>query len=121
MNTSITTIDEHIAQFDSLIQERLEIIRATILKVVPGAEEAIKYGIPTIVYKKKNLVHFAGYKGHIGFYPGASGIAHFAEELKDFKTSKGTVQIPHDMKLPLALIKKITAFRKAETDAKVKK
>ncbi|MEZ5975736.1 MAG: DUF1801 domain-containing protein [Planctomycetota bacterium] len=86
-------------------------------KAAPGATEAIKYGIPTFVLHE-NLVHFAGYQKHIGFYPSPSGIEHFAKELAAYPGAKGSVQFPHDGKLPLTLVSKIVKFRKAEAEAK---
>ncbi|MBL8190730.1 MAG: DUF1801 domain-containing protein [Acidobacteria bacterium] len=104
------TIDEYIANFPPEVQEKLETIRATIRKAAPKAEEAISYMIPTLKLHG-NLVHFAAYKNHIGFYPGAGGIAAFQEELAGYETSKGTVQFPLDKRLPLTLITKIVKFR----------
>lgn len=103
-------IDEYIANFPAEVQEKLETIRATIRKAAPKAEEAISYMIPTFRLHG-NLVHFAAYKNHIGFYPGAGGIAAFQEELAGYETSKGTVQFPLDQRLPLTLITKIVKFR----------
>ena len=104
------TIDEYIAGFSPEIQEKLETIRATIRKAAPKAEEAISYMMPTFKLHG-NLVHFAAFKNHIGFYPGASGIAAFQEELAGYETSKGTVQFPLDKRVPLSLITKIVKFR----------
>lgn len=103
-------IDEYIADFSPEIQEKLEKIRATIRKAAPKAEEAISYMIPTFKLHG-NLVHFAAYKNHIGFYPGAGGIAAFQEELAGYETSKGTVQFPLNTRIPLALIARIVKFR----------
>ena len=108
--TAPTTIDEYIASFPPEVQEKLETIRATIRKAAPKAEEAISYMIPTFRLHG-NLVHFAAYKKHIGFYPGAGGIAAFEEELAGYETSKGTVQFPLEKRLPLPLITKIVKFR----------
>jgi len=81
------TIDENIAQFPAVTQILLQKVREVIRSVAPDAVEAISYGIPT--YKLHgNLVHFAGYAHHIGFYPGSEAIEVFKEELKDYKTSK---------------------------------
>ena len=103
-------IDEYIANFPPEIQEKLETVRATIRKAAPKAEEAISYMIPTFKLHG-NLVHFAAYKNHIGFYPGAGGIAAFQDELAGYETSKGTVQFSLDKRLPLTLITKIVKFR----------
>ncbi len=111
-------IDQYILNFPREIQLLLEQIRTTIQKAAPDAEETIGYGIPT--YKLNgNLVHFAGYKNHIGFYPAPSAIKKFATELSKFKGAKGSVQFPIDQKLPLTLITKITTFRVKENLEKV--
>lgn len=89
----------------------LEKIRALIRELIPSYIEEIKYGIPTVIYKGKNLIHFAEYKDHIGIYPGPEAINAFKEELKTFGLSKGTIRIPRDLDLPIDLIKKIVQFR----------
>ena len=112
-------IDEYIAQFPKEIKIRLEEIRAAIRKAAPGAEEAISYAMPT--YKLNgNLVHFAGYKNHIGFYPTPDGIEAFKKEISKYEWAKGSVQFPHDEKLPLALITKIVKFRVKQNKEKKK-
>lgn len=112
------TVDEYLANFSGETRDKLEEIRKTIKSVVPDeAIEKISYGIPTI-YLNGNLVHFAGYKTHIGFYPGSVPIAEFAKELSGYKTSKGTVQFPLDKPLPLELITKITKACVARNQAK---
>lgn len=110
-----TNIDEHIVQFPAEVQEKLNQLRTLIQELAPNATEKIAYGIPTFVLGK-NLVHFAGYKNHIGFYPGASGIKNFKEEISKYKNSKGAVQFPLDKPLPIALIKKIVKFRIKENE-----
>ena len=114
-----TPITDYILQFPPEVQAKLNQMRDAILEIAPDATEKISYGIPTF-YLKGNLVHFAAYKNHIGFYPGADGIAAFADELSRFKLSKGTVQFPLDQPLPLDLVKRITAFRKEQNLAKKK-
>jgi uncharacterized protein YdhG (YjbR/CyaY superfamily) len=108
-----TDIDGCISTFPPGTQKLLKLLRATIRKAAPKAEEKISYGIPTF-HLNGNLVHFSGYKNHIGFYPGASGIKHFKKELSPYKNSKGSVQFPLDKPLPLALITKIVKFRVKE-------
>ncbi len=95
------------------IQLLLNSLYQAIQHVAPGATEKMSYGMPTF-YLNGNLVHFAAYKNHIGFYPAPSGITNFADELKPYKTSKGAIQFPIDKPLPLELIQKITAFRVIE-------
>jgi uncharacterized protein YdhG (YjbR/CyaY superfamily) len=95
------------------VQARLRKIRATIRRGAPEAVEKISYGMPTF-YLHRNLVHFAAFDHHIGFYPTPSGIARFLVELEGYKSSKGAVQFPHSEPLPLALIAQIVEFRVAE-------
>jgi uncharacterized protein YdhG (YjbR/CyaY superfamily) len=108
--TLASDIDEYIAAFPKDIQQKLEAIRAMIHKTAPQAEEAIKYAMPTFVLNG-NLVHFAAFKNHIGFYPAPAGIAAFAKELSAYKGAKGSVQFPLDKPIPLTLISKIVKFR----------
>lgn len=123
---SINVIDEYIATFDDEIQKILHEVRQTIKEVVPEVEEKISYQMPTF-YLKGNLVHFAAFKNHIGFYPAPSGIAAFKEELSQYKGAKGSVQFPLDKPMPLELIKRIVKYRvdenimKANEKAKTKK
>jgi len=104
------TIDEYIAQCPENTREILQKIRATIKEVAPTATEKIGYGIPTFVLNGKNLLHFAGYEHHIGFYPGSGPIEVFADKLGGYNTSKGTIQFPLDSPIPYDLIVQITAF-----------
>ena len=113
-------IDSYIADFPEDIQKRLEQVRATIKKAAPKAEEAIKYAIPTFVLHG-NLVHFAAFKNHIGFYPAPTGMKAFEKDLAPYKQGKGSVQFPLDKPMPLALITKIVKMRVAESLAKAKK
>jgi uncharacterized protein YdhG (YjbR/CyaY superfamily) len=116
MNTSSASyqnIDEYISGFPEDVQALLQKVRATIRAVAPDAEETIKYGIPTFTLKG-NLVHFAAYKKHIGFYPTSSGVEHFKNELSVYQLSKGTVQFPLDTPIPFDLISEIVKFRVKE-------
>ena len=106
-------IDEHIAKFPKDVQVTLEKVRATIRKAAPNAEETINYGIPTFTLEG-NLVHFAGFKSHIGFYPTPSGIEKFKAELSKYEGAKGSVKFPLDKPIPYALIGKIVKFRVKE-------
>lgn len=112
-----TTIDEYISEFDGEQRIRLEKFREIIQALVPEATEKISYGIPTFDLNG-NLVHFAAFKNHIGFYPGPSGIIPFSEELKNYKCAKGSIQFPMKEPLPENLIKEIVKFRKAENTRK---
>lgn len=118
-NVQAQNIDEYIAAFPNDIQKLLKQMRTTIRKAAPKAEEAIKYAIPTFVLHG-NLVHFAAFKNHIGFYPAPTGIAAFKKELARFEGSKGAIKFPLDQPLPLSLITKIVKFRVAQNLEKVK-
>src|SRR4029079_15055882 len=102
-------IDEYIADFPDDARAAMEKVRTAIRKAAPRAEEAIKYQIPTFVLNG-NLIHFGGYKNHIGLYPGSRPIQEFKDELAKYRISKGTVQFPLDKPLPLGLIGKIIKF-----------
>lgn len=110
-------IDTYIAGFPVDIQKQLEQVRATIQKAAPKAEEAIKYAIPTFVLNG-NLVHFAAFKNHIGFYPAPTGLKAFKKDLAPYKQGKGSVQFQLDKPMPLALITKIVKMRVEENLAK---
>jgi uncharacterized protein YdhG (YjbR/CyaY superfamily) len=111
------SIDEYIAGFPQDIRECLEKIRATIRVAAPESEEKISYQMPTFALKG-NLVHFAAFKTHIGFYPTSSGIAQFKKELSSYDCSKGTVRFPTGTPLPFELIDRIVQFRATENLAK---
>ena len=113
------TIDEYIEDFPKDVQAILKRIRMTVHKAAPKAEETISYGIPTFKLYG-NLVHFAGYKSHIGFYPTPSGIEKFKKELSAYKGAKGSVQYPLDQPIPYELIARITKFRVKENLEKAK-
>ena len=104
------TIDEYIAAFPPEIQTVLQKIRATIRKAAPGAEEKISYRIPTFALEG-NLVHFAAFKNHIGFYPPVRADAEFAHELSVYAGEKGNLRFPLDQPIPYALITKIVKAR----------
>ena len=115
--TKPTTIDKYIAGFPLDVQEILQKIRVTIRKAAPQAEETIKYQMPTFTLHG-NLVHFAAFKNHIGFYPVPTGIEAFKRELAAYEGGKGSVQFPLDKPIPYSLISKIVKFRVKENLAK---
>ncbi len=112
-----TTIDEYIAGFPEEIQKILTQIRAVIRAAAPDAKEKISYQMPTF-FLNGNLVHFAAYKHHIGFYPTPSGVTEFIPELEKYEKSKGDIQFPLDKPIPYDLIGRITAFRVKESQEK---
>lgn len=109
-----SSIDEHIDSLPEERREALEKIRKIVHNVCPDATETIRYGIPTFQLNGKNLLHFAGYENHIGFYPSPNGMKKFEKELKPYASGKGTAQFPWDKPLPIDLIKKIIRFRLEE-------
>lgn len=109
----MNTINEYIAGFPEEVQVILKQVRNTIKEAAPEAEECISWGMPTFK-QNGNVVHFAGHKHHVGFYPGDSGVAVFKSELSDYKTSKGAVQFPFNKPMPFELIAKITKYRVKE-------
>ena len=113
------SIDEYIAGFPEAVKETLSELRETIKRSAPQAVEKICYGIPTF-YLNGNLVHFAAYEHHIGFYPTPSAMAHFRKELKRYKSAKGSVQFPLDEPLPLDVIAAMVKFRVDENSRKKK-
>jgi uncharacterized protein YdhG (YjbR/CyaY superfamily) len=114
--TAPQTIDEYIAGFPADVQEVLQKIRMTIHEAAPDAQEKISYQMPTF-FLKGNLVHFAAFKEHIGFYPVPTGIEKFKKELSVYKQGKGSVQFPLDQPMPYDLITKIVKFRVKENMA----
>jgi uncharacterized protein YdhG (YjbR/CyaY superfamily) len=108
------TIDEYVAGFSPEVQVILQRVRQTIRKAAPGAEETIKYRMPTFTLGGRNLVHFAGHQHHIGFYPTPSGIEQFQKELSVYENAKGSVQFPINRPIPYALIGRVTRFRVKE-------
>lgn len=107
---SAENMDSYIAEFPAKLQPSLKKLRKLIKQLVPDATEAIKYGMPTFVLQG-NLVHFAAYQHHIGFYPAPAVITHFEKELKGYKTSKGAIQFPIEEPLPFELISSMVQYR----------
>lgn len=111
------SVDEYIRSFPENIQMKLEEMRAVIRPLVPEAQERISYQMPAF-YQNGIIVWYAGFAKHIGFYPGADGIAAFKSELAGYKSAKGSVQFPLDKPLPAELISKMVRFRAAEINKK---
>ncbi len=103
------TVDEYIALYPEPVQALLRRVRETLRAALPDAAEKISYGIPTY-YQGGNIIHFGGAKKHIGLYPGAVGIAAFADRLSGYAVSKGAVQFPLDQPIPYPLIAEIAAY-----------
>ena len=108
--------DEYIGAFSGDVQLLLHAMRRAIREAAPQAEEVISYRMPAFKVNGRMLVWFAAHEKHIGFYPGASGIAAFEKDLKLYKHAKGSVQFPIDKPLPLELVKKIVKLRVHERE-----
>lgn len=113
------TVDEYISAFPASTQKILKAVRKTILEAAPQAEDVISYNMPAVKHKSV-LVYYAAYEKHIGFYPTASPIRVFKDELKDYKFSKGAIQFPIDKPIPFDLITRIVKFRMKEVQEKEK-
>lgn len=110
---TFSNIDEYIALYPPELQQRLQQLRQVIRDAAPDATERISWQMPTF-YLHGNLVHFAMHKTHVGFYPGADGVAAFQKQLAAYKTSKGAVQFPLSQPIPFDLVTEIVQFRVAE-------
>jgi uncharacterized protein YdhG (YjbR/CyaY superfamily) len=106
-----SSIDDYIAGFPPETRRVLEEMRTLIGTAAPDATETISYAIPTFDLNGKHLVHFAGFKRHVGFYPMPSGIGAFSEELAPYMSGKGTARFPLDQPLPAGLIRRIVEFK----------
>ncbi len=113
-------VDDYIKAFPKPVRDRLEAMRAAIRREAPEASERISYGMPTF-YLKGNLVHYAAFKAHIGFYPTPSGTEEFQDRIARYKHNKGSIQFPFEEDLPLDLVREIVRFRVGENGAKAKK
>ena len=109
-----TTVAAYLQDIPEQTTERIDELQAAIKAAAPKAEEVISYNMPAYKQNGKALVYFAAYAKHVGFYPTASPMVVFADELSKYKTSKGAIQFPLDKKIPAALVKKIVKYRIAE-------
>jgi uncharacterized protein YdhG (YjbR/CyaY superfamily) len=112
--STASSIDEYIAEFPAETQKVLEEVRSIIRAAAPDATETMSYAIPTFDMSGRHLVHFAAFATHLGFYPTAGGIAAFTDELKAFKSGKGSVQFPLSRPMPADLITRIVEFNVAQ-------
>jgi uncharacterized protein YdhG (YjbR/CyaY superfamily) len=112
-----SAIDRYISRSPAAVRDALEKVRAAIRKAAPEATQTIKYGVPTFVLRE-NLVHFAAFKSHIGFYPTPSAISAFRDQLSAYKSAKGSVQFPLASPMPVKLIEQMVRFRVKEVRLK---
>ena len=109
-------IDTFILNYPEEVQTLLRKVRQIALEVDPELKQTISYGIPTLKKNGKNILHFAAQKAHLGIYPGSEAIAHFDERLKDYRTSKGTIQIPYIAPLDYQLIEDLVRYNLEHVD-----
>ncbi|HKB64414.1 MAG TPA: DUF1801 domain-containing protein [Pyrinomonadaceae bacterium] len=119
--SSISEVDDYLAEVSSEARATLEKLRQTIKAVVPGAVEVISYQIPTFKLDGRMLVSYAAFKDHCSFFPGAAPIKAHEDELRSYKTSKGTIRFPTSKPLPATLVKKLVRTRIKENEARAKK
>ncbi len=117
-DSTASPIDDYIAGFPPETQKVLEEVRALIKSVAPDATETISYAIPTFDLNGHHLVHFAGFANHVGFYPTPSGVEAFKDELKPYKSAKGSVQFPLGQPMPMDLIRRMVELRLGENTGK---
>jgi uncharacterized protein YdhG (YjbR/CyaY superfamily) len=103
------TVDAYIAMQDEAVQPRLREVRDLLRAALPGAQERMSWSMPTF-WKGRNIIHFAASKKHLGLYPGGEATAVFADRLTGFDVSKGTIRLPYDKPLPVALIADIARW-----------
>jgi uncharacterized protein YdhG (YjbR/CyaY superfamily) len=121
MRYTVNTVDEYMAGVPPDLRDALERLRLRIRELVPDAVECISYSVPALRLHGRGLLYFAAFKSHCSLFPGAAMIEEFAEELKEYKTSKGTIQFLPEMPIPDMLIQKIVSARAAEVAARKKK
>ena len=120
MKKTIALIDKYMAKLPVESRAKLQILRETIHKSAPEAEEAMSYGVPAFKLNGSNLILYAAFKSHIGIYPTPSAIKAFKKELADYELSEGTIRFPLDKPVPFELVKKIVKFRLKENTPKPK-
>jgi len=111
--TKPESIAEYIKAAPKETRKKLREIHGCIRAAAPGAQESLKWGMPSFSYRRI-LVTFAVFKHHIGFFPTSAAVKAFEKNLAKFKTGKGSIQFPLEKPLPLSLIRKITRFRVQE-------
>lgn len=120
MKKQSASVAAYVQEQPPAIRKRLREIRSIVREVAPAATEKISYRMPAF-FLNGVIVYFAAFRNHIGFYPGANGVAAFNDELAQYKHAKGSIQFPHDKPLPTALIKRVVRYRVKENMARMKK
>lgn len=110
----VNDVDSYLRQFDGDLRERLDEVRALVRAEAPEAVESFTYGLVGYKLGGKPLVYFGGFAKHIGFYATPNGHEAFKDDFSKYKQGKGSVQFPNDQPLPVELIKRVVAYRKAQ-------
>lgn len=120
MSTSFENVDQYLSAFVPEVRERLKTIRRLVHETIPEATETISYQMPAFKYKGKMLVYFAAFKNHIGFYATPESNLAFKDELSEYKTSKGAVQLPYNRAIPEELLQKMLLYKTMSIESKKK-
>jgi uncharacterized protein YdhG (YjbR/CyaY superfamily) len=119
--TDFKSVDEYIASQPEAAQSALELVRRSIRKAVPNAEESISYKIPTYKLRGDPVIYFAGWKQHYSLYPATNRIvATFKNDLAAYEVKKGTIRFPLSQPVPVKLIERIAKIRANEVTERVK-
>ena len=119
--TDFKSVDEYIATHPEDVQAVLQLIRSTIRKAVPGAEEVISYQIPAYKLQGGRVLYFAGWKQHYSLYPASARlVAAFKEDLAPYEVNKGTIRFPLSEPVPVKLIERIAKLRAKEVAERAK-
>ncbi len=109
---TVASVDEYIAAQPAATQTRLRELRAIVRAAAPEAAEVISYGMPTYKFPSGGGVHFGAAKHHCALYGAA--IDRFADELRGFEMSKGTLRFPLDRPIPEDLVRRLVQATVAE-------
>ena len=113
--TNFTNVHEYISAQPETAQLVLRLVRSTVLKALPGAEEVISYKIPAYRLHGGIVLYFAGWNEHYSLYPaGKRLVTAFKDQLASYKVSKGTIRFPLSEPVPVKLIERIVKFRAEE-------
>lgn len=113
---SAEDVEEYLRGLEEPKRRTLERLRATILEIVPDAEQVISYGLPAFRVRGRTVAGFAAFKNHLSYLPfSGSVLGQLADELQGYQTTKSSLHFPVDRPLPKALVKKLITARLAET------
>lgn len=114
----VKSIDDYLKKVEPSKRRELQRIRVLAKKVVPGAEEAISYGMPTLKYQGKPFLGFDAHKNHIGIYPYGGGVTKaLKDDLHEYESSSGAIRVPLDNPISEKLLRKIISRKLKEIRA----